>query len=320
MVPSDVARAAPKPRTHQAESMSVRQPSSLLIAVSSALIQRGLIELVKEVPALEYRGSASDALGVANALQGQRPDVLIIDDALAPVLRDLRRDAHVPRVLLLSARAHLGTEPASGIAGICGVLRVWTAAKHVRVLLSMIGNCEAPRPNLGYCSSCPLRSTVALPRLPLSARECTVFEGIGRGESNLQIARELGLSVKTIETHRESIKRKLALPTAAALIEAAFGWRRGDYVPEENPVSLARASGWRATRARVEHTDEGDPAEVGQDCICGRRCPGVSSNSCPDIGEDAVGDLSLTKASLPAGRSIACCRKAVREFVRDARA
>ncbi|NCT68658.1 MAG: response regulator transcription factor [Rhodanobacteraceae bacterium] len=299
--------------------MSVRKPASLLIAVSSALIQRGLIELVKEVPALEYRGSASDALGVASALQGQRPDVLIIDDALAPVLRDLRRDVHVPRVLLLSARAHLGTEPASATAGVCGVLRVWTAAKHVRVLLSMIGNCEAPRPNQGHCSSCPLRSTLALPRLPLSARECTVFQGIGRGESNLQIARELGLSVKTIETHCESIKRKLALPTAAALIEAAFGWRRGDYVPEENPVSLARASGWRATRTR-ERAGDGDPAPVGQDCICGRRCPGASSNSCPDTGEDAVDDLSLAKAGLPTGRSIACCRRAVRESVRGARA
>jgi len=74
-----------------------------------------------------------------------------------------------------------------------------------------------------------------LPVLGPSDREYQIFPGIGHGQGTQQIARELGVSVKTVETHRESIKRKLGLGSASALAEAAAGWRRGDYVQKVAP-------------------------------------------------------------------------------------
>ena len=59
----------------------------------------------------------------------------------------------------------------------------------------------------------------------------TVFEMIGRSETSGSIARILGLSVKTVETYRDNIKRKLELESAAALAVAAFAWKRGDFLP-----------------------------------------------------------------------------------------
>ena len=56
-----------------------------------------------------------------------------------------------------------------------------------------------------------------LPVLGLSDREYQTFQGIGHGQGTQQIARELGVSVKTVETHRESIKRKLGLGSASAV-------------------------------------------------------------------------------------------------------
>jgi DNA-binding NarL/FixJ family response regulator len=58
----------------------------------------------------------------------------------------------------------------------------------------------------------------------LSDRELEVFEMIGQGLSTRQIALQLHLSVKTVETHRENIKRKLALDSSLALIRQAMEW------------------------------------------------------------------------------------------------
>jgi DNA-binding NarL/FixJ family response regulator len=58
----------------------------------------------------------------------------------------------------------------------------------------------------------------------LSDRELEVFEQIGRGRATKDIARQLHLSIKTVETHREKIKAKLGLKSAAELNRAAFQW------------------------------------------------------------------------------------------------
>ena len=58
----------------------------------------------------------------------------------------------------------------------------------------------------------------------LSDRELEVFELIGRGRSTRDVANRLGLSVKTIETHRAHVKQKLKIDTATELVHRAFHW------------------------------------------------------------------------------------------------
>ncbi|MDO9437211.1 response regulator transcription factor [Hydrogenophaga sp.] len=55
----------------------------------------------------------------------------------------------------------------------------------------------------------------------LSPRESQILSALGRGESSKQIAKALDLSVRTVETHRQSIKRKLGLEGQAELIKYA---------------------------------------------------------------------------------------------------
>ena len=59
------------------------------------------------------------------------------------------------------------------------------------------------------------------PRTRLSRRETEILVALGRGESSKQIARDLALSVRTVEAHRQSIKRKLGLDGQAELIKYA---------------------------------------------------------------------------------------------------
>jgi DNA-binding CsgD family transcriptional regulator len=58
----------------------------------------------------------------------------------------------------------------------------------------------------------------------LSDRELDVFRLVGQGLTASQIARCLHLSARTVESHREKIKAKLALKTAAELNRAAVQW------------------------------------------------------------------------------------------------
>ena len=65
---------------------------------------------------------------------------------------------------------------------------------------------------------------VGSPLEEFSDRELEVFEAVGRGRSTREIAEQMGLSVKTIETHRENIKRKLSLSSNTELIQRSFRW------------------------------------------------------------------------------------------------
>ena len=59
------------------------------------------------------------------------------------------------------------------------------------------------------------------PRPLLTPREGEILSALGRGESSKQIARTLGLSVRTVEAHRQSIKRRLGIEGQAELIKYA---------------------------------------------------------------------------------------------------
>ena len=70
------------------------------------------------------------------------------------------------------------------------------------------------------------------PRPILSPRESEILSALGRGESSKQIARALDLSVRTVETHRQNIKRKLELEGQAELIRYAVEHARGPHRDE----------------------------------------------------------------------------------------
>src|SRR6202011_4422403 len=69
----------------------------------------------------------------------------------------------------------------------------------------------------------------------LSNRELQVLSLIGRGLSSREAAEALGLSVKTVETHRQSLKRKLNLATNAQLLQYAINW----YASRSKPPAAA---------------------------------------------------------------------------------
>jgi DNA-binding NarL/FixJ family response regulator len=68
----------------------------------------------------------------------------------------------------------------------------------------------------------------------LSNREIEVFERLGRGLSTKAVAAELGVSIKTVDTYRESLKKKLNLHDGLALIRVATLWHQDAKPPRQN--------------------------------------------------------------------------------------
>ena len=206
---------------------------TLMIASPSPLIRRGVMDVARGMQGV---ATIHPAHSFDTAMQGlieHAPDVLLLDAQLTQVLHALADAGHRSlRVVVLGTKSHVGAQWPFGPASMCGYVNHQNTMEIVLGRLEMVTNCSVPYP--GYaetCDHCPMRRTLELPLLPLSERECEVFTLIGDGYGVSRMADELGLSVKTIEAHRESIKRKLGLGSARALLAASSAWCSGDFLP-----------------------------------------------------------------------------------------
>ncbi|NNC87636.1 MAG: response regulator transcription factor [Akkermansiaceae bacterium] len=199
------------------------------------IFRRGVAVLVEMEPDLAVCGEASTCHEALDAIPGCHPAIVIADISLENgsdglgLIKDLKqRD---PELLVLVVSMHdegLYAERAirAGARGyvhkhemeqaIVAAIRCILAGD---VWMSPSLTKSLARKFLGDQS---VESTSPLGTL--SDRELEVFRFIGRGRSTREVAEELHLSTKTIDTHRERIKRKLNLPTAQALVHRATLW------------------------------------------------------------------------------------------------
>ena len=204
----------------------------LVVASPNMLVIRGIVDLASTMQGVIVVASARAPESLASVLAMHQPEVLVVDADMIEAAHGLSLGALPMRVLLLGVRSHLGIEPAFIPQFACGYFNERDAASDVFDALQIVTGCDLPQPLPGAhrCGTSRLRQSLEVPRLPLSEREYDVFLRIGLGQGATVMAGELGISVKTIETHRESIKRKLQLGSARALNSAALAWRRGDDV------------------------------------------------------------------------------------------
>ncbi|MFB9068240.1 response regulator transcription factor [Pseudofulvimonas gallinarii] len=214
---------------------SVMKPGSaasrgtVAVATDSALVERGLVQLINEQPQLRFAGGARSLRAVPGLLARSHPDVLVLDMRL---LDDMPArsmpTANMPRVLLLSHRRYACIDAERLQPHTCTTFHLASPESEIAAALLTLYDCERKAPASPDCNHCPARRRLRRPKPALSARECAVFERIGHGDSNRAMAGRLGISVKTVEAHRENIKAKLGLDSRHALVSAAIAWLKGD--------------------------------------------------------------------------------------------
>ena len=204
----------------------------ILIVDDHPLVRTGFAQLIGDCPDLEVCAEAGDMAEALEQIDKTNPDLAIIDLSLAGGSGlDLieRIKARNKELLMLVASMHDEALYAERVlaAGARGYINKQEAQDRIiqaiRTVLSgkvYLSQSMTERMLSGMVDSDNNKRDVE----SLSNRELQVFELIGQGVATSQMARQLNLSIKTIETHQAHIKKKLGLSSAHELTQRAIRW------------------------------------------------------------------------------------------------
>lgn len=217
----------------------------VLVVDGEPLTRAGLVACVRHWKNHRLCGQAKDAPEARRLCAEARPDLIIVVLPAAGdgcgLIRDLPRLHRAVGIVAVGARGDRETVERVLRAGARGYVR---RSDDLEELRQACAAAVQGKFHMSHGANQALLSELAHPpraggagdRGRLSERERTVFELIARELGATAIARELGVSVKTVETHQRRIREKLDLPTAEALRQRA---RAG---PEAARAPLARPS------------------------------------------------------------------------------
>ena len=206
----------------------------ILLVDDHPILRRGLASLIETEPDFEVCGEADSYRGGLEAIGECRPDLVIVDlvlegnDGLQLVKQMSARHPLIP-ALVLSMHDESVYAERSLRAGAKGYISkqqlddtVLTAIRRLLAGGTYMSDELESRLAARYLGGATLATDSPLDAL--SDRELQVFRLIGQGRTTRQIAEALYLSIKTIESHREHIKHKLTIETAAELAQRATQW------------------------------------------------------------------------------------------------
>ena len=206
----------------------------ILIIDDHPVISLGIAALLEQEPDLAICGKAEDVKSALEAVRRLEPDVVVLDIFLhdtsgLDLIKDIKarwpelavvvfsehdESLFAERVLRAGARGYVSKRetPAKLIKAIRDVLNggIYVGEKTTSEILRkfVTGRADTNKSKVNG----------------LTDREFQVFQFIGEGLETRQIAEKLHLSLKTVETHREHIKKKLNVDSATKLAKYAIQW------------------------------------------------------------------------------------------------
>src|SRR5271154_5616926 len=206
----------------------------VLLVDDHPIVRQGLALLIDREADLSVCGEADGAHSAFHAMETLRPDIVLLDISLngpdgLEVLKEIRMRSSSLPVLILSMHDESIYAERAIRAGANGYIMKQEATEKVLVAIRRILRGEVHLSDRLTSSMLQqyVRGTISSkssPFLSLSDRELEIFRLIGEGRGTRQIADELHLSVKTIESHQAHIKEKLALRNARELVQHAIEW------------------------------------------------------------------------------------------------
>jgi len=201
----------------------------ILVTDDHEIVREGLRALIQQQPDWEICGEACDGRQAVERAVALEPDIVIMDIGMPELngldaTRQIKRQ--LPRVEVLIFTAVETEEIVRNVfkAGARAYLLKGEANKHLLPALEML--CK----HRTYFSSKVselifadyLTGGADVEEIVLTPRERETVQLIAEGKSNKEIAGIFGISVKTVETHRAAIMRKLRLDSFAALVRYAI--------------------------------------------------------------------------------------------------
>ena len=228
-----VAAIQPGHVMHKEAAPTAAPHISVLLVDDHAILREGvraLLELTSGLTVVGEAGTYEDALNLAVKLL---PDVVLIDIGLPgrsglSLVTELRKQCPRSRVVLLTAhaseeyvRAGLDVKADGYVLKDSGHVELITAIRAVVTGQQFLCQAVATKVMATYLNR-DARSLAVTPLQSVTTRERQVLTRVASGHSNKAVARELNLSVKTVEKHRANLMRKLSLHNAADITRFAL--------------------------------------------------------------------------------------------------
>jgi DNA-binding NarL/FixJ family response regulator len=211
---------------------------TVFIVDDHPIVRQGLALLINREQDLAVCGDAEEAASALRLIDELKPDLVVVDISLngpdgLDLLKTIRaRDPNLP-VLILSMMDELLYAERGLRAGANGYIMKQQATEQVLVAIRRILGGEiyvseriANKMLHLFVGGSPTEQSS--PVADLTDRELEVFRLIGEGHSTRQIADELHLSIKTVESYQAHIKEKLLLKNGRELVQRAIQWNVGN--------------------------------------------------------------------------------------------
>jgi DNA-binding NarL/FixJ family response regulator len=227
----DVDVDVEKSATSETESVTCRR---IVLVDDHPIVRDGLVQMFARQPDLSVCGEAGSAEEAIKVIAELKPDMVIVDIFLGGVngieLTKIlhEKDASLPILILSMHDEGLYAERAIRAGAMGYVMKQEASRTVLDAVRAVLSGKRYVSDNVGEIlgdsavASNDVQSETFVRRL--SPREMDIFQCIGDGKERGAIATELGISVKTVETHRANIKYKLNARSAAELHQYAARW------------------------------------------------------------------------------------------------
>lgn len=211
-------------------SPNALQPKfTVLLADDHHLVRAGLQALIAGLPDFEVFAQAENGTEAMRMIESTKPDIAVLDIEMpgrsgVDVLREARERFPATRIILLSGHVSEKLVAESVRLGAAGYLLKDSALTELVAALRAVARGETYLTARVVAHLAAALRTISQPQSPsdLSPRQVEVLRLVAGGLSSKEIARELALSVKTIETHRAQIMGRLEIHDIAGLVRYAL--------------------------------------------------------------------------------------------------
>ncbi len=215
-------------------SLTPSEKRNVLIVVDHPVFRHGIASLINAEADLHVCGEAATSPLALDAMRRLKPDVALLDISLpgtngVELIKLMKAEQPKLPLLVLSMHDESLYALRSLRAGALGYVMKAEALNHVltalrKVLKGEVYVSEKFSERLIFKAIQSIDGGLGSPVDKLSDRELEVLELLGRGFGTREIANELHLSVKTIETHRAHIKEKLGFKDAGEMVRFSIDW------------------------------------------------------------------------------------------------
>ena len=207
---------------------------TVLLAEDFALVREALRAVLADEDDLEVVGEAATGRQAVHLAETLCPDVVVMDISMPLIngleaMRQIHRTVPAVKVLILSAHNDGAYVEQAATQGAVGYVTKQTAAEVLSRAIREVhrggtvfsAGLPTSRHNR-FAASSPERKPPIKPASELTSREVEVLQLVAESKANKQIAAELGISIKTVEKHRDHLMQTLDIHDTAGLTRYAI--------------------------------------------------------------------------------------------------